>query len=146
MKRGHGYTLYSLTLDGDYYLWDESYTWYGDVTAMKKKVRKAEASDLHHLASVESNVFARMHGLVAHCATTKYEDGDVRRTGWVTIKTMGSAWVVECKDPDTCATLRVVQQSLDEALLLAAMLLESDEAPWEPDTWLQQQAKKNKGK
>jgi len=81
----------------------------------------------------------KLMGLVAHCADIKYDDGQARQPGWITIKTMGSAWVVECKDPDTTAVLRVVQATLDDALALASVLLESEEAPWEQDKWLQQQ-------
>jgi hypothetical protein len=95
---------------------------------------------------MESNLLAAHMGIVGHCAVTRYDDGDPRKVGWIVIKTLGSAWQIEAKDPDTCCTLRVVQANLDDALGLINLMLESDEAPWEPDTWLQQAAAKGKKK
>lgn len=93
-----------------------------------------------HLAAIESTVFSRLHSLVAHCATTKYEDGSPRKPGWFTIKTMGSAWVVQVKEPDEALQLSAVGQTLDDALALIDILLTSEEAPWEPDPFLKRQS------
>jgi len=95
-----------------------------------------------HLAAMESNVFDKLHNLVAHCAVTRYDDGDPRRPGWFTIKTMGSAWVVQVKEPDACLQMSATAQSLDDALALADLLLGAEEAPWEPDPFLKLQARK----
>jgi len=116
---------------------------YGDMRDMKKKKQVGQQSDSQHVAALETGIFAKLHPLVAHCGVTRYDDGDSRAPGWFTIKTMGAAWIVEVKDPDTAARLVVVQQTLDDALMLASVLLESEEAPWEPDPWL---AKKNSEK
>jgi len=89
-----------------------------------------------HLAAIESNVFTRLENLVKHCCVTKYEDGEARKPGWITLKTSGSAWVVQVKDPDAGLSLTCTQQSLDDALALADVLLGSDEAPWEVDPFL----------
>lgn len=113
---------------------------------MKKKVKNSDAAPVKHLAAIESNVMAQHMGIVNHCAVTQYDDGDVRKPGWITVKTLGSAWQVEAKDPDTCLTLRVIQASLDDALGLLNLLLESEEAPWESDPWLLQQSAKNRKK
>lgn len=120
-----------------------AWEWARRVKTMKRRKAVAGAGDAMNLAAVESNVFSKLHGLVAHCADIKYDDGQPRQPGWITLKTMGSAWVVECKDPDTTAVLRVVQATLDDALALASVLLESEEAPWEQDKWLQQQKATN---
>lgn len=119
--------------------------WFGDLKKMKKKKPSEAKTDAHHLAAMESTLFGRLQPLIAHCAVTKYDDGDARQPGWWTLKTMGSAWMVEVKDPDTCMRLVVVQQTADDALTLASVLLESEEAPWEPDPWLTA-AKAKKGK
>jgi hypothetical protein len=95
-----------------------------------------------HLAAVESNVFAKLGALVAHCSVVKYEDGQARRPGWFTVKTMGAAWCVQVKDPDACAQLQATAQSLDDALCLADLLLSSESAPWEPDAFLKRAQKK----
>lgn len=97
-----------------------------------------------HLAAVESNVFSKLQALVAHCCVTKYDDGDPRKPGWFTIKTMGSAWVVQVKDPDACLQLQATAQSLDDALALADLLVGSEEAPWEPDSFLRAAAAKSR--
>lgn len=89
-----------------------------------------------HLAPVESVVFGKLMNLVAHCAETRYDDGEPRKPGWFTIKTMGAAWVVQVKDPDSCCQMMTTAATLDDALALADVLLGSDEAPWEPDPFL----------
>ena len=114
----------------------------------KKSVGQPQAGTdrPYHLAAVESNVFSKLHELVKHCAVTRYDDGDPRRPGWFTVKTMGSAWVVQVKDPDSCLSLSATAQALDDALILADLLLASEEAPWESDPFLKAQSKKvNKG-
>lgn len=141
-----GTTLYSLNRPSGVRLWAASAVSYDEVWKVKKKQPPSNTGGQKHLASVESNILAQCHALVKHCAVTQYDDGEPRRPGWLTIKTFGSAWQVEAKDPDSCLSLRVVENSLDEALQLLALLLESEEAPWELDTWLQQQAMKNRKK
>lgn len=106
---------------------------------MRKKKVNAENQSKdgpQHLAAVETVLFEKLHELVSHCAITRYEDGDSRRPGWFTVKTMGSAWVVQVKDPDSCLQMSATAQSLDEALALADLLLGGEEAPWEPDPFL----------
>lgn len=92
-----------------------------------------------HLAPVESDILSKLPNVVAHCCVTRYEDNDPRRPGWITIKTMGAAWVVQCKDPDACASLTATADTLDNALVLADLLLGAEEAPWENDPFLKRQ-------
>lgn len=115
------------------------------VLMMKRKVvGKSQPKDgVAHLAPLESQVFQALHSLVAHCAVVRYEDGESRKPGWITIKTMGAAWIIQLKDPDAAAQLQVVGDTLDNALALASMMLDSDDAPWEPDPFAKRtQAKK----
>src|SRR4029453_6761526 len=116
--------------------------------SLVKRKRQGDQSKavVPHLAPLESNVFSKFHPIVAHCAVTQYEDNEPRKPGWITFKTMGSSWVIEAKDPDSCSRLVVVQTTLDDALALLSVLLESEEAPWEPDPWLAQQAAKARTK
>lgn len=113
---------------------------------MKKRTAPANAAGAAHLAPLESDIFGRLHGLVKHMALTRYDDGDVRKPGWIVLKTFGSSWQIEVKDPDSALALRVLGPTLDDALALCCLLIESDEAPWEPDPWLQQQQLKNRKK
>lgn len=105
-----------------------------------KKVKIVKGSGLdapRHLAAVESNLFAQLGSIVAHLAVTRYDDGDPRKTGWVTVKTQGAMWVVTAKDPDAAASITATGQTLDDALCLLDLLLGAEEAPWEPDAYLQ---------
>ena len=116
---------------------------------MKKKIigggNGAAREVKKHLAAVESNLFHGLPAIIQHCCVTQYEDGDPRKPGWITIKTMGSAWVVQVKDPDSCCALTATAQSLDDVLALAELLLSGDEAPWEPDPFLQRLGAPKKG-
>lgn len=115
--------------------------------SMKKRVAKgALEGDAKHLAAVETTRFADLMSLVEHCAFRKYDDGDPREPGWFTIKTQGSAWVVQVKDPDAAVSFAAVAQTLDQALETAALMLACDEAPWEQDRFLAQQAAQKKKK
>lgn len=114
--------------------------------SMKKKMSKvAVAGGAKHLAPVETNRFTDLMPLVEHCCLRQYDDGDPREPGWFTIKTQGSAWSVQVKDPDACVSFTSTAETLDKALETAALLLACDEAPWEPDRYLaQQKAQRNK--
>lgn len=97
-----------------------------------------------HLAAMETNLFSKLFNLISHCAVTRYDDGDARQPGWFSIKTLGSAWVVQVKDPDSCLQMSCTGQALDDALALADLLLGSEEAPWEPDPFAKARAGKKK--
>lgn len=114
---------------------------------MKKRIAKgALEGDAKHLAPVETNRFSDLMSLVEHCAIRKYDDGESREPGWFTVKTQGSAWLVQVKDPDGAVSFSAVGQTLDAALETAALLLACDEAPWEPDRFLAQQRAAQKKK
>jgi len=99
-----------------------------------------------HLAAIDTSFFGKHLELVKHCCITRYDDGDPRKPGWFTIKTMGSAWVVQVKDPDAALSLTATGQTLDDALTLADLLLGSEEAPWEPDPFLKRSQTPSKSK
>lgn len=142
---GWGYSVWAWTSRKGYCCPWEGVHSYDGMRAMKKKKKPDAVVSAKHLAPLESEIFAKHHSIVAHCAVTQYEDGDPRQVGWITVKTFGFTWQVEAKDPDTCQYLRVTQPSLDDALTLLALLLDSEDAPWEHDVWAaQQKAKKKK--
>jgi len=145
-RRFWGVSAFRITRpDGDVLIWPDASS-YQEVSKVKKRKQGAEPTAASHLAAVESAVFGKMHALVAHCAATRYDDGDPRKPGWITIKTAGSAWIVEAKDPDTSSKLTAIQPTLDDALALLSLLLEAEEAPWEHDQWLAAAAAKAKKK
>jgi len=113
--------------------------------SMKKKTAKEGDPGQRHLAALESDILRDLLPLVEHMGVTRYDDGDVRLTGWVTIKTQGAAWVVQVKDPDSGNSFQVVDAALDKALETTSLMLACDEAPWSPDPFLaQQKARKKK--
>lgn len=104
----------------------------------KKSLETAPEGQFKHLAPMESKVLTSFDQVIAHCAVVRYDDGDPRKPGWIVLKTLGSAWVLEAKDPDTCSRMTASAGTLDDALTLMDLLLGSEQAPWEPDQWLRQ--------
>lgn len=113
--------------------------------SMKKKSSTGSSGDQSHLAALESEYLHEHLPVLEHCARTKYDDGDPRLTGWITIKTIGAAWVIQVKDPDSGLSFTVTDASFDKALDTVTLLLSAEEAPWAPDPFLKsQQASKKK--
>lgn len=104
---------------------------------MRRRQANPVTGDQRHLAAVETTHLRDLMPLVEHCCIRKYDDGEPREVGWFTVKTMGAAWVVQVKDPDSCTSFSAIGDSIDKALETAALLLAAEEAPWEPDTFLQ---------
>lgn len=109
---------------------------------MKKKKALKDSPQTVHSAAMETNLFHSLPGITAHCAVTRYEDGDPRQVGWVTITTQGALWKVTVKDPDSAASFVMTAPTLDECISMANLMLETDEAPWSHDKWLAKGAKK----
>jgi len=130
--------------NGNASLPSEKPQWEWRFPEMKKKATAPEDDKRRHLAALESNILADLLPLVEHMAVTRYDDGDARLTGWVTIKTQGAAWVVQVKDPDSGNSFTVVDASLDKALEATSLMLACGEAPWSPDAFLKQQGAKKK--
>jgi len=105
--------------------------------SMKRRVSKSSPEgQANHLAPMETTRFADVMSIVEHCALRKYDDGELREPGWVTIKTQGAAWCVQVKDPDACVSFIAIGETLDKALETAGLLLACEEAPWEHDKYL----------
>lgn len=142
-KKWWGLTAFELLKGSEVLPLLDAFNTYKDLTNMKRRNVSSSTPEALHLAAMESALFAQLHPCVAHCAETLYDDKSARKPGWITMKTMGSAWVLEAKDPDSCSRLTAVQPALDDAWALLALLLDSEQAPWERDTWLAQQASKS---
>lgn len=108
---------------------------------VKKRTSTVSGVDSpRHRAAVETTLLSTIMPLVEHMCITRYDDGDPREPGWVTIKTMGAAWVVQIKDPDSGTSFQSIGDTLDKALETAALLLSCDEAPWANDPFLKRKA------
>lgn len=79
---------------------------------------------------------SRWRALAVHAAERTYEDGSSRTPGYLTIRTEGLDWVVRLVEPDSTASLMCRAPTLEEALDLACLLCECDDAPWAHDPWL----------
>jgi hypothetical protein len=123
-----------------------NYTAEWELPSMKKKSTKVAEGEGTHLAPIETEYLSKLLPLVEHCCCRKYDDGDPREPGWLTVKTSGSAWIVQVKDPDSGCSFQAVGETLDKALESAALLLSCDEAPWEPDQWLKARKGQKKSK
>lgn len=85
-----------------------------------------------HEAAVETEVLCEYMGLIAHCVTLASEGDIPRSPGKILITTHGEAWVVEVIDPDPCCSIRVLGETVDQALRLADRLVRSKTAVWSP--------------
>lgn len=103
---------------------------------VKKKASSGPAGNDKHLAAMETAIFAQLMPLVEHCALVRYDDGDQRQTGYIRLGTLGAAWTLDVKDPDSEMSFRLVDGSLDKVWETAALLLACDEAPFAPDPYL----------
>lgn len=104
---------------------------------MAIRKRKSDVNGVTNLVEMSSKFFSDLLPLIEHCSARQYDDGSPRAPGWFTVKTQGSAWVCQVKDPDTCCSFTSVAATIDQALETAALMLASDEAPWERDTFLE---------
>ena len=111
-----------------------------------KKVKREDKAVVKHLVALETEYFRDLMPLVEHVAMLQYDDASPREPGWFTVRTSGSAWQVVVKDPDSACAFTVTAKTLDDALGTAVLLLCSDEAPWEPDTYLQASKARQKRK
>lgn len=111
---------------------------------MKKKLVGSGGPAPRHLAAMESALFTQHMALLEHMALTAYEDGDARQPGFITLRTLGSAWVFDVKDPDTGLSFRILDQQFDKGLDLVQLLLACDEAPWTKDPFLNLNGRKKK--
>lgn len=109
---------------------------YGRPEVKKRTPSVPGVPSVRHRAPVESEILCKLLPLVEHCCVTQYDDGDPREPGWWTLKTMGSAWIIQVKDPDSGSSFQCVAETCDKALETAALLLSCDEAPWAPDPFL----------
>lgn len=102
---------------------------------VKKRQPMLPGSLPRNLAMLASQYFLNHPAVIEHCAIRQYDDGTPRETGFLLLKTVGPAWNITAKDPDTDTFLTAVGESIDGALDTLQLLLGSDNAPWEADTW-----------
>lgn len=134
-KRGTGYIAWTLTTSQKHVrLWGDTGT-YQEVLSMKRKRAVTEEAGGVSAASVATAMLGKHQGLIEHMAVRRYDDGTPRTPGRVMIETVGSMWKMTLKDPDTRQQLFVLAATIDDAITMAGLLCEAEDAPWEPDPW-----------
>jgi len=102
-----------------------------EITSVKK-VKLAERGAVKHLAALESEYLAEVQPVVEALGMLQYEDSSPRQPGYLGIWTQGSTWFVRLQDKDADAQMTCEGRTVDEALDTLAVLLGSENAPWEP--------------
>lgn len=134
-KRSTGYLAWTLTTNrGHIRLWGEGVS-YSEVLGMKRKRAVTEEAGGVSAASVATTMLGKHQGLIEHMAVRRYDDGQPRTPGRMMLETVGSMWKLTLKDPDTRQQLFVLAATIDDAITMAALLCEAEDAPWEPDPW-----------
>lgn len=122
-------------------------SYYGDLYMLaRRKVADGQGEGVQSAAPLDWKTIAKLHNIILHLATTKWDDGTPRKPGRMTVETRGALWQVQLSDLDACAVLRVNGPTLPEALQAANLLLESPDTLWEPAPWLQESKVKGKRK
>ena len=98
-----------------------------------KKVKVKEAAAVKHLAALETEMFSDYMPILEHLALLCYDDGTPRKPGFLMIWTDGAAWRAIMKDNDAKAKLPVMAKTVDDLFDALALLLASEDCPWEPD-------------
>jgi len=141
----YGYRLYCLW-DNFVSEWSVKEVFPWEVIEVRKREAPAQVSKNGpvHLADVESKIFAAFPSIIAHLATTRWDDGSSRTPGKIFLETIGTAYMVTAKEPDAKLMLRVSASSLDDALAALDLALAADDAPWEIDRWASDKGFKKK--
>lgn len=102
----------------------------------RPKVRKpkvGEKSSVKHLAALESEMMRDHMAVLEALAMMQYADGTPRKAGFLGVFTDGDQWCVFLKDNTGQCKLPARGRTWDEMMDALQILLESEDAPWEPD-------------
>lgn len=95
----------------------------------------------------DSKALAKFPLLREFLSATQYEDGAIRTPGYCTIRPRFIEWEITLYDPDGGVRVAIRARTLDDMLQAVEVVLSASEAPWEPDSYLQDQlAKRGKKK
>lgn len=129
--------------------WDVEQAWFTTywerVGWLVKRPKLTSTSSGHApLPGPGSHFGSRWTPLCVFAAAGQYDDGSVRQPGYWTMRASPLGWVVTMVDPSAEARLQVIGATVDEALDLACLMLEADDAPWMPDLWGKQRTRRKK--
>lgn len=112
----------------------------------RRQVARSEGTPLPP-ADASTKMLVKSLRLMEHLTATAYDDGAMRRPGYLWLKTIGQAWELTLFDEDACARLPLRANKVDDVLALAEAMLAAADAPWQYDQWMaERQAQKKKKK
>jgi len=114
--------------------------------AMKRRVAMRPGDIIVPPISATSTHWPKLPAIRAFLHETSYEDKTPRQPGYMTVRNKVTTMEVTLYDVDGCCRLVVRGPTLDHALSLAEQLLGVEDAAWEPDRYLAEQAARNKPK
>jgi hypothetical protein len=97
-----------------------------------KKVKVAERSTVKHLAPLESEMFKDHLAVIEVLAMLQYAEGTPREPGYLGMWTQGATWFIRVQDKTGEAQMTAEGRTAEEAWDTLALLLGSDNPPWEP--------------
>jgi hypothetical protein len=99
-----------------------------------KKVKVADRATVKHLAALESNLFREHLSIIECLAMLQYSDGSPREPGYLGMWTQGATWFLRIQDKTGEAQMTAEGRTAEEAWDTLAVLLGSEDPPWEPMT------------
>lgn len=112
--------------------------------AMKRRQAVRPGDTVLPALSSASTHMPKLPALREFISATKYDDGTPRTPGYFTIRNRVTTYEVTLYDPDACARVSTRAATLDGALSLMEQLIGCEEAPWEHDRYLAEQAVRTK--
>jgi len=107
--------------------------------AMKRRQAAKPGDTVVPPLSSTSTHWPKLPAVREFISATSYDDGSPRTPGYITVRNRVTTYEVTVYDPDSGSRLSGRAPGLDEALMLVEKLLGVEDAPWEPDGYLQKQ-------
>jgi len=145
-RRGFGYSAVWCERAGRrVHMWEEPFWWEGAKNMKRRRSEVTQDSGVA-VASLDLKKLVEFLPIVQHLAVRRYDDGEPRTPGVITLRTIGSLWQAMCKDPDTRQEMPVVAQTFEDLLYLTAATLDAPDAVWQPDPWAEKMFAQKKKK
>lgn len=145
-RRGFGYSAAWVERAGRRVEMYESPLWWDGVKNMKRRRSEVTQDSGVAVASLDVKKWVELLPIIQHLAVRRYDDGEARTPGTITLRTIGSLWQAMCKDPDTRQEMPVVAQTFEDLLFLTAATLDAPDAVWQPDPWAEKMFAQKKKK
>jgi len=97
-----------------------------------KKVKISERATVKHLAALENEMFKEHMPILEVLAMLQYADGTPREPGYLGMWVQGYTWFIRVQDKTGKAQMTAEGRTAEEAWDTLAVLLGSENPPWEP--------------